>query len=200
MKGFTLIETLIAITIVTVATAGSLTVASRVIVASQISRDKLTASYLAQEGIEHVRLMRDNEYLSAYQAGGGSVSSDAWNNFLTGNDDNSVTNCRASACSMESDMLQVSGHNQMAVCAPSGCDPIFLDKLAGGQYFYTTRPSASYVAKTPFVRSVQILDIAGTSDQAGAPYPEKKIVSTVTWSSHGLPFTISATENIKPWQ
>ena len=72
-KGFTLVESMIAVTILTFAVAGPLYTASRAFVAAEIARDKLTASYLAQEGVEYVRAMRDNEYLSAYQAGGGAI-------------------------------------------------------------------------------------------------------------------------------
>jgi len=65
-NGFTLLEALIAVTIITLAVAGPLFSASRAIIAVEISRDKLTASYLAQEGIEYVRAMRDSEYLKLY--------------------------------------------------------------------------------------------------------------------------------------
>ena len=64
--GFTLIESLVAITIVTLAISGTMVTASSAVIAADISRDQLTASYLAQEGIEYVRWMRDNYYLSAY--------------------------------------------------------------------------------------------------------------------------------------
>ena len=97
MKGFTLIETLIAITILTLAIAGPMVTASRSIVAAQTARDQLTASYLAQEGIEYVRAMRDNEYLTAYQAGGSNVSTTAWNNFLTA----SINQCRGATCTLD---------------------------------------------------------------------------------------------------
>ncbi|MFA5942213.1 MAG: prepilin-type N-terminal cleavage/methylation domain-containing protein [Candidatus Paceibacterota bacterium] len=79
VRGFTLVEALVAITIVTVTVSGSLFAANSALVASAISRDQLTASYLAQEGIEYVRLLRDNEYLAAYP---GNTSA-AWGNFLT---------------------------------------------------------------------------------------------------------------------
>ena|SRR3989344_4852167 len=87
LQGFTLIEALVAVTILTLSIAGPLMVANRAIVAAQMSRQQLTASYLAQEGIEYVRAMRDDAYLAAYQAGNTSV---AWNNFLS--------QCSGSAC------------------------------------------------------------------------------------------------------
>lgn len=63
IKGFTLIETMVAITILTVAVSGTFFVANSSINASSIARDQLTASYFAQEGIELVRQARDNNYL-----------------------------------------------------------------------------------------------------------------------------------------
>ncbi|MDP2651914.1 MAG: prepilin-type N-terminal cleavage/methylation domain-containing protein, partial [bacterium] len=69
-RGFTLIETMVAITILTLAISGSFFTANSAIVAAETASDQLTASYLAQEGIEYVRLMRDNEYLAAYSVGG----------------------------------------------------------------------------------------------------------------------------------
>ena len=68
IRGFTLTETMIAITILTFAVAGPLFTASRSIIAADIARDQLTASYLAQEGIEYVRMMRDNAMLRSFAA------------------------------------------------------------------------------------------------------------------------------------
>ena len=77
--GFTLVETLIAIAIMMIAIAGPMYTASRAILAAEISRDQLIASYLAQEGIEYVRMMRDNAFLAVYPN-----TSTAWAGFLTG--------------------------------------------------------------------------------------------------------------------
>ena len=96
MKGFTLIETMVAVTILTLAVAGPMMTANRAIVASQIARSELTASYLAQEGIEYIRAMRDNEYLAVHN--GLDASATAWSHFLTNNstDANSISQCRGS--------------------------------------------------------------------------------------------------------
>ncbi|MCK5027485.1 MAG: prepilin-type N-terminal cleavage/methylation domain-containing protein [Candidatus Pacebacteria bacterium] len=55
MKGFTLIETLVAVTILVTSIVGPLTVAYQGVSIGMDSRDRLIASYLAQDAIEYVR-------------------------------------------------------------------------------------------------------------------------------------------------
>jgi type II secretory pathway pseudopilin PulG len=58
-KGFTLVEALVAISILMIAIASPLTLAQRGISAAILSRDQMTASFLAQDGIEAVKNIRD---------------------------------------------------------------------------------------------------------------------------------------------
>ena len=58
--GFTLVETLVAITILMVAIAGPLVISSQALTASISARDQSIASYLAQEEMEIVKSVRDN--------------------------------------------------------------------------------------------------------------------------------------------
>jgi len=62
-RGFTLIETLVAISLLTVGVVGSFSLMQRVTSFASISSSQLVASYLAQEGIETVRNIRDTNYL-----------------------------------------------------------------------------------------------------------------------------------------
>ncbi len=62
-KGFTLIETIIAISLLTVGVAGSFSLMQKVTSFASVSSSQFTASYLAQEGIEIIRNIRDTNYL-----------------------------------------------------------------------------------------------------------------------------------------
>jgi Tfp pilus assembly protein PilV len=59
-KGFTLVETLVAISIFTMSILGLMSVLASGIADTNYAKQKIVASYLAQEGIEYVRNMRDN--------------------------------------------------------------------------------------------------------------------------------------------
>lgn len=62
--GFTILETLVAITIILIAITGPLDIIAHSLKASYYSRDEVTAFYLAQEAIEYARNQRDNNELN----------------------------------------------------------------------------------------------------------------------------------------
>jgi prepilin-type N-terminal cleavage/methylation domain-containing protein len=70
-RGLTLVETLVAISILTIAVVGPLGIIGQALHSSYYTRDQVTAYYLSQEAIEYVRNLRDmqsinitNQYLS----------------------------------------------------------------------------------------------------------------------------------------
>jgi prepilin-type N-terminal cleavage/methylation domain-containing protein len=181
-RAFTLIETMVAVTILTLAIAGPLFTASRAIVAAQTARDQLTASYLAQEGIEYVRMMRDDAYLNSYNIhrnDGVNVSVAAWTDFLT-----SVTQCNATTNSTHACTLDpISGLSFQFCLVGSTCTPLY---LVNGVY---TQQSDGSVQKH-FTRTIQAIDTAS----------DERIVSTVKWSFHNIPYTVMVTDHLTPWQ
>ena len=62
MKGFTLVETLVAVAILTIAMVGPYSAAQHSLTAAIAARDGLIGSSLAQEGVEYVRSVRDSNY------------------------------------------------------------------------------------------------------------------------------------------
>ncbi len=62
-KGFTLIETLVAISILTVAIVAPMSLTTQSLSSAYYARDQVTAFHLAQEAIEAVRQVRDGNVL-----------------------------------------------------------------------------------------------------------------------------------------
>jgi Tfp pilus assembly protein PilV len=63
-KGFTIIETLVAITILMISIAGPLTIAQKGLSSAANTRDQVTASYLAQDLMEYIKNVRDADLLN----------------------------------------------------------------------------------------------------------------------------------------
>jgi len=63
-RGFTIIESLVAISILVVAVVGTLTAVQSSISSHIYSKDQVIAFYLAQEGFEHIRNLRDQNRLN----------------------------------------------------------------------------------------------------------------------------------------
>ena len=61
--GFTLMEAVVAIFVIITGIVGVMTLITHTITSAQISKDRLTAAYLAQEGLEIVRNIRDGNWL-----------------------------------------------------------------------------------------------------------------------------------------
>jgi prepilin-type N-terminal cleavage/methylation domain-containing protein len=181
-KGFTLLETMIAVTILTLSISGPLLAASRAIVLAEISRDQLAASYLAQEGIEYVRAMRDDAYLDNYRAGSQDLSNAAWTDFTTGALAWSITQCVSASCTLDPTLPMGYGSNK-ALNRYTSPAPLY---LSGG--IYTEQQIGT---KTAFTRTIQ-----ATATSAN----EEQVVSSVSWSFHGTTYTVAVADHLTAWQ
>jgi len=70
-NAFTLLEVILAISILTVGVAGSFVLIQSTLVSASLNKSKLAAYYLAQEGIETIRNTRDNNLLAIHRGVGG---------------------------------------------------------------------------------------------------------------------------------
>ncbi len=133
-KAFTLVETLVAITIVTVTMVGPFYAVQSALTSAFIARDSLIASHLAQEAVEYVRSIRDNFYLSG--------SSSWWDNFKLG-----MGLCYTpSGCIVDPPQNLISG-------AGSPASPLFLSPSS----LYTHAFSGT---QTRFTRTVRLTNVS----------------------------------------
>lgn len=70
-NGFTLLEVILAIFILTMGVVGSFTLIQSTLISASLNKSKLIAYYLAQEGIEITRNARDNNLLAIHRGVGG---------------------------------------------------------------------------------------------------------------------------------
>jgi prepilin-type N-terminal cleavage/methylation domain-containing protein len=186
VRGFTLIETLVSIAIIMLATAGPLFSASQALVSAEISRDQLTASYLAQEGIEYVRLVRDNAYLALYPPNT-NTSAAAWTNFVNG----VISNCSSTACTVDP-ARSLGVNSSLTPCGTSpnpACAPLYTDNSTHVYGQYSIIPGN--VTKTPFTRTIRVTTVSST---------EQSVTATVTWSFHNSTYSVTVNNHLTPWQ
>lgn len=182
MKGFTLIETMVAITILTLAVSGPMFTASRAIVAARAASNQLTASYLAQEGVEYVRMMRNNSYLLAYSdvPNRATASTTGWASFRT-----SVAPCKTAVLG-NAPFCTLDPVTPVLSACSGACGPLYLAPT----HVYTQQSSGN--TQTIFTRTIQVLEVPGTAS-------EEKVASTVTWWFHNVHYTVTTIEHLTPW-
>jgi prepilin-type N-terminal cleavage/methylation domain-containing protein len=138
MRGFTLIETLVAISVLTMIIIGPLSLATKSIGASLVSQNQITAFYLGQEAIEYVLNIRDNNFLQSID----------WLNGL-----NQCFGANGCYVDIPNNIINSCGAN---------CPKIKYDGTGGFYYNYQTGQD------TIFTRTVKItkINIGGAQDEA----------------------------------
>lgn len=170
MRGFTLVETLVAITVVVTAMVGPLYAVQQSLNASRTAREQLIASSLAQEGVEYVRGMRDSNYLYVLANPGSSRS------WLFGVDGTAGSvNCITAACVVDPTQNTVS-----RTIAPLYLSATNLYNQAGSG------------TSTIFTRRVQLTAVPGSVS-------EMVVTVTVTWTMKGQARNVTIVERLHNW-
>lgn len=175
-RAFTLIETLVAVSLLSIAIVAPMTLASKSLATAYYARDQITAFHLAQEAIETVRHIRDhNIILTAHD-----ISTPIMTNIIL---DSNQTSRTFVISSLDDSNTTCSG-----VCPPLKLDPT--NSLYGyGDAGWTD---------SRFTRTVKAETVA--SDENGVPQ-EIRITVTVSWRSSAfqIPRTVTISENLYNW-
>lgn len=164
-RGFTLIETLIAILVLTLSIVGPFEVVQGVLNSAYNARDQLTGAGLAQEGMEYVREVRDSNYLNNTKNGAGVSSLNGFGS-VGGNPDCYTHGCKVDPSAQTPTIVD---------CGSTSCAafPLYFDS---GTYRYNQQNTGT---KTIFTRTVQL------SKPNLADPTEILVTVTVDWVNHG---------------
>ncbi len=177
-QGFTLLEVIFAITIISVAMISVLGLFRYIVLAGRLSSDKFIASNLAQEGVELVRSVRDSNWLAG--------SPVAWDNrinqagyYYMKYSDSAPTLCPG---------------------APAVCPKLLID--SDGYYNYASGPM------TKFTRTITIVPGNGSECAAGGiSVPDIigsneciTVMSSVSWEMLGSSYSTVAEDRLYNWK
>lgn len=185
-KGFTLMETLVAILLLSIAMAGPLTIAQKGLQAALVSKDQTTAFFLAQDVIEFVRFARDSNCLA--NNGGATCPGASW---LLGpgiNLNSCVSSDGSAACTV--DTLT----NAVTTCSSGVCSALNYNSTTNA-YTYST---GAGIAASIFTRTVSIKTpvCIGASPCNNS---ELLLTVTITWRDPNV-HTVTLRESILNWQ
>jgi type II secretory pathway pseudopilin PulG len=181
-KAFTLIETLIAVFILMTAVVGPMSIAAKGLQSALIAKDQTTAVYLAQDGIEFARYLRDTACLTNAPSGNCNGPT-AFNPFTLGGVCTKAAGCRVDTITKTvTDCSSDTG----GVCAALNYDT--------SNKWFTYNPTSATIVPTVFTRTLTASLAPGKSD-------ELIVRVVVTWDDLGsVVHTVSEQENIYAWQ
>ncbi len=172
-RGFTLIETLVAISLLTTAIVAPMALTAQSLGSAYYARDQATAFYVAQEAIESVRSIRDAQILCLAKSTCPAGKSNLFGSIPLGDQAFTIDTTKGDPSAA---IVNCAGGP-----APTyGCPALQTD---GSLYGYN-----SGWTNTNFTRSVSAAFISGTQD-------EIRISVTVSWQTQGIQtksFTITS--------
>ncbi len=178
-KGFTILEALVAISILSISVAGMIGVTASSMSYSRYASDSITANYLLEEAIDSVRNSRDSIL---------KKDSNDWGSFLS-----KYSSCfNQRGCILDVEKFSPTVNlGDVALCSSTGCSPFYYDNNTSGNYVFYNYRNVGVLSR--FTRMVKMTNL--TTD-----HNEVKVVATVTWTNGSSQKSQSLETYLSNWQ
>jgi hypothetical protein len=200
-KGFSLIEAIVAVTLMSVAIVGPMTLSAQSIRATREARLELIATHLAEEGMETVHNIRDNN--SAKDA---TLTRLEW---MDGGASHTQLDILNQCSHGDGCIVDITEHPGAGVGAGTGvwtdatlvrcngiCDDVIYQNPTTGLYRQNKAGLTTSWIASPFKRVVHVTGV----DHPQNPVRQVRVVSTVTYQAfNGETRTISVNEDYYNW-
>ena len=185
VKGFTLVETMFAVFILTFAISALMNIVSSSIFSARYAKDEITANYLLQEVVDYIRNDRDTIVFL------GTVDpTNKWEQFW-----NKYQICSATVspngCSIEAYSMTLQGLAEPQNCLDPECGTLYFNSNpTGNKPFYTHDKNVSGVVKTNYKRTIYV-------ERNGN---EINVTVNLSWKNGGLSRSRSLKTSFLNWQ
>ncbi|OGZ04190.1 MAG: hypothetical protein A2648_01225 [Candidatus Lloydbacteria bacterium RIFCSPHIGHO2_01_FULL_41_20] len=186
--GFTLIETMVAISILIFSILGPLTIVSRGVFFSNYAKDQITSFYLSQEAIEYLRNRRDANI----------ITSGTWNEYKTSIINSCMVDTNPNGCRIDvtvPDSNSSDPSRRDIVSCGSLCPDLNRD-IVNGFYGYTV--GGNWVP-TQFKRLVRVYKVL-SNQELPADANELRIEVQVQWTNGVTTKSFTINEGLFNWQ
>jgi len=185
-RGFTLIETMVAVLILSTSITSLLTLTSSSLFAAKYANNEITANYLLQEAVDYIRNDRDSVVFQ--QRNSGDATSVSWNTFLAKYGYINSSCFSPTGCYL--DITEQTPLNVIRACS-SPCTTMYFDPAANHKEFYTY--STDFGSASTFRRTI-------TMQLNPSNNNELLVTVTIDWKNGNLSRSRSLKESILNWQ
>lgn len=183
-RGFTLVETLVAISIIMVGISATFSVVQFGLSSTIAVKDRITSAFLAQEALEAVRNAKDSNLLAQNTTGGSATNPD-WLASIA--DVGGVTACSTDGTVPCQYNISTSNLPPFTKCAQAVCPKLNIVESTG----ILTTGAGSAVSR--FSRTIRIEELPVLYGANGQR--EARVTVTIAWPGH----TFTVSENITTW-
>ncbi|MEK7554693.1 MAG: hypothetical protein AAB518_01765 [Patescibacteria group bacterium] len=208
VRGDSMIEMLVAISIVAVSLVGILSLVGRSFALNRLTTEQYVATYLAAEGMELVKNLFDHSYLLEVQnvggvsnrfygwTGAGSIApSGSYGLYYLDYSDTTLISVPG-GCAITLPPTEATVANLFQTCGSAQLPYLnFAPPPAGAGYQYTSGTPTKF-------RRVIIIDepTEGNPDDPTLPTIDYRITSAVGWESRGGEFVVQLQDHFLPWR